>query len=456
MRYDNAWARFPSCSAEQNRIDLLNERSMKVGRRGGQPDGLGGDFLSPRVGGASRHRRTNDLLVSFDFPPAIGGAHKWLYELYSRWPTPVRVLTAAYSSDPREATQQTEFDCGIDNSLRISRRVGVMPHFDALSPKYLALLWKQCAAVRELAEVKGNTGFDSVTIHALRAVPDGIPAWLYCKSNSANARLVTFVHGEEVLVSKTSRQLSFLSRKVYEASDLVIANSENTRKLLMEAFPNVNSVCIHPGVDSNAFRIPERDRRRYREKFGWPRECVVVLTLARMEPRKNHSMVIRAIAELLKEQLPIALVCAGDGPDRADLEKLADSLGISQWVKFPGVVPEPEKPQLFASADIFAMPSISVGEMIEGFGIVFVEAAAAGVPTVCGLTGGQQEAIVHGKSGFAVEGASVDAVAGAIRKLATDVELRRSFGNEGLKLAEAHDWEVLVQKVRDEIAGCWR
>ena len=179
---------------------------MKVGRRGGQPTGVGGDFLSPRVDGASGHRLTNDVLVSFDFPPAIGGAHKWLYELYSRWPTPVRVLTAAYSSDARKSVEQIEFDRSIDNSLRISRRVSVMPHFDALSPKYLAQLWKQCAAVRELAELKRNRGFDSVTIHALRAVPDGIPAWLYCKSRPANARLVTFVHGEEVLVSKCRRR----------------------------------------------------------------------------------------------------------------------------------------------------------------------------------------------------------------------------------------------------------
>lgn len=429
---------------------------MKTRLRGDQLNSVAEQILDPQVDSSSRPRRMNDVVVSFDFPPTIGGAHKWLYELYSRWPTEVSVLTAAYSSDPRESNEQTQFDRGIHNSLRISRRMPVTPNFDALSPGYLARLWKQFSAIRELAALNRGSGFDAATIHALRAVPEGIPALLYCKSRPVRTRLVTFVHGEEVLVSQTSRQLSFLSRKVYEGSDLVIANSENTRKILTDAFPKVESVCIHPGVDSKTFRVGESERKKFREKLGWPQESVIVLTLARMEPRKNCSTVIRAIAGLRKENLPVTLVCAGDGPDRLELQKLAVNLGISQWVQFPGVVSEVDKPHLFASADIFAMPSISVGQMIEGFGIVFVEAAAAGLPTICGVTGGQQEAIAHGKSGLAVDGASVDAVADAIRRFANDKELRRRFGEEGLRLAEEHDWRVLVQRVRAEVALRWR
>lgn len=407
-----------------------------------------------RSGGRIEHAYMSDILVSFDFPPMIGGAHKWLYEIYSRWPAEVRVLTKEYSKDPQESSEQRAFDRQSHSLLRISRRACVLPRFEAVSLRYAFFLWKQVAAVKKLAGgVKGQDS-ERVTIHVLRAVPEGIPAWLYCKMHRSRTRLVTFVHGEEVLVSQTSRQLRFLARRVYEDSDLVIANSENTRKILGKAFPNVKSVCIHPGVDSRAFWADQRRRENYRRRLGWPEDTVIVLTLARMEARKNHAMVIRAVAKLRSEKMSVALICGGDGPERAHLVDLANNIGVSEWVRFVGAVSEQEKPELYAAADIFAMPSVTAGQMIEGFGIVFLEAAAAGLPTVCGNTGGQREAIWDGKSGYAVDGRSLEAVSQAIGRLVADPEMRHQFGDAGRKLAAEHDWDILQRKVWVEIEHC--
>lgn len=381
----------------------------------------------------------------------IGGAHTWLYEIYRRWPTEVRVLAAEYSKDHRESHEQREFDHSASGILKISRRARVLPQFDALSLRYASFLWDQLLAIREFAGNKGKQGPVRTTIHSLRAVPEGLPAWLYSKMHPRTTSLVTYVHGEEVLVTQTSRQLRFFARQIYEDSHLVIANSENTRRVLAEAFPQVRSVCIHPGVDTVSYRVARGERKRYRSLLGWPADTIVVLTLARMEPRKNHAMVIRAIAKLRAEQLPIALVCAGDGPERTKVEELAAKLGVSDWVRFIGQVSERDKPILYSAADIFAMPAITVGEMIEGFGIVFVEAAAAGLPTICGLTGGQREAIRDGETGYAVDGTSLDAVASGIRELATKPALRRRFGYAGLKLAAEHDWNVLSKKIQEEV-----
>lgn len=393
----------------------------------------------------------SDVLVSFDFPPTIGGAHKWLYDIYSRWPTEVQVLTAEFSKNPDKLNEQRAFDKHAGKLLSIHRRAGVLPHFDALSLKYPPLLWKQVAAIKDLAGTRSSQRADIARIHVLRAVPEGIPAWLYCKLRSRTTRLITFVHGEEVLVSQTSRQLRILARQIYEDSHLVIANSENTQNVLREMFPNVRSICIHPGVDTHEFQVQDGNREHYRRRFGWSEEIVIVLILARMEPRKNHSMVIRAISRLRSEKLPIALVCGGDGPERRYLENLTRDLGLSEWVRFVGIVPEHEKPHIYAAADIFAMPSITAGVMIEGFGIVLVEAAAAGLPTVCGITGGQREAIWDGVSGYAVDGESVDDVTEAIGQLARNPELRRRFGDAGRKLAAEHDWGVVIQEVWEKI-----
>ncbi len=393
----------------------------------------------------------SDVVVSFDFPPMIGGAHKWLYEIYSRWPTEVHVLTERYSKDPQKLREQRAFDGQAHNALKISRRARVLPRFDLFSVKYPGYLWGQVSAIGELLRAGKYDEANGSTLHALRAVPEGLAAWTYCRIHPGTTRLVTYVHGEEVLVSQTSRQLRLLSRRVYEDSDLLIANSESTRRILEHAYPNVKSVCIHPGVDAQSFRAARKLREGVRSRLGFQENTIVVLILARMEARKNHAMLIRAIAKLRQQGMPIALICGGDGPERETLDTLTSELGVSQNVRFVGAISEQEKPMIYSAADIFAMPSITVGQMIEGFGIVFIEAAAAGLPTICGRTGGQREAILEGISGFSVDGTVLDDVTEKIRQLAISPELRRQFGDVGQTLAEQHDWSVLVQKVQSEV-----
>ena len=393
----------------------------------------------------------SDVLVSYDFPPMIGGAHSWLYEIYRRWPTDVDVLTAKYSENENEAERQRSFDSISHGSLRVARRADTTHQIDLRSYHYLWSVWHQASQIGSLAGSHRSSGAEIGVIHALRAFPEGVAAWLCWRRNRRTRRLVTYVHGEEILVSQTSRQLAMLANRVYQDSDLVIANSENTRKLLARTYSRVESVSIHPGVDVKRFSQVWDLRQAYRTACGWPPKTAVVLTLARMEPRKNHAMVIRAVAKLRAEGVPVALICGGDGPERKALETLASDLNVAPWVQFTGSISEEEKPRLFSSADIFAMPSVSVGAMIEGFGIVFLEAAAAGLPTVCGNSGGQREAVLNGKSGFAVDGESLEAVADAIKQLASNSDLRHTLGDAGRRWAAENDWEVLGARVQSAV-----
>jgi len=159
-----------------------------------------------------------------------------------------------------------------------------------------------------------------------------------------------------------------------------------------------------------------------------------------MEARKNQAGVLRAIAELRRSGVDVAYVCAGDGQERAALTQLAGELGIAERVRFPGPVSEAQKRLLFASVDIHAMPSVQIGEMIEGFGIVFLEAAAAGVPSICGDSGGQTEAVRNGETGLVVDGRDPANIAAALRTLAVDSELRRGMGRNSRRWAADFDW----------------
>lgn len=391
----------------------------------------------------------SDVLVSYDFPPMIGGAHKWLYEIYRRWPTAVDVVAAKQHSAEIE-----EFDARPHGSLKIRRVAAVSSSIDFLSPEYLSSLCQQIRVISAAGKNARQLVPGTINLHALRAFPEGLAASAYRVMNRRNTRLITYAHGEEVLVSQTSRQLKLIAKHVYGNSDLVIANSVNTQEILYKSYPHAKSVCIHPGVDVKAFYSDASAKDAIKKKYGWSPETVVVLTLARMELRKNHAMVIRAAARLRDKGHSVSVICGGDGEERHNLEGLAKSLGVSEWVAFPGSVSEEQKPNLFASADVFAMPSITVGEMIEGFGIVFLEAAAAGLPTLCGKSGGQTEAVLHGISGFAVDGESLQEVSDALERLVQDEDCRRQLGREGRHFSEKFDWSVLEREVESRVKNC--
>jgi phosphatidylinositol alpha-1,6-mannosyltransferase len=232
---------------------------------------------------------------------------------------------------------------------------------------------------------------------------------------------------------------------------LIVANSESTRRLVNQLCPNGKTACVHPGVDPVSFQICAEEVAKYRASWKWPAGTVVLSTMARMEPRKNHRMGIEVLQKLRCEGIPLAFVCAGDGEERTRLEEMAKETGLREWIRFPGAISEQEKRLLFAASDIYVMPSIRVGEMIEGFGIVFLEAAAAGVPAVCGNTGGQPEAVLDMQTGIVVDGRDLNDVASAVRNLAINPQLRRNMGERGRLWAAEHAWEHVVERTREAI-----
>ncbi|MGH8132074.1 MAG: glycosyltransferase family 4 protein, partial [Steroidobacteraceae bacterium] len=371
--------------------------------------------------------------------------HLWLYEVYRRWRTGVQLLTVRYSTSGDEAERQREFDRLDHGALRIVRDAPPVGEINLLNVRCLAGFCSQVSAIRRLVRDR------NVRLHTLRAFPEGFAAYLYCKRHPYTSRLITYAHGEEVLIAQTSLQLKLMARRVYAAADLVIANSENTRRIVLELCPGARVTCVHPGVDAPAFIRDAREAAAFRARWNWPGDTVVVCTLARMEPRKNHAAVIRAVGELRKQGVPIAHVCGSEGPQQAQLTQIAAELGVAEWVRFTGRVADRDKPLIYCAADLYAMPSIRVGEMIEGFGIVFLEAAAAGRPSVAGNSGGQAEAVLDGRTGIVVDGTQADQVRAALERLARDPALRAEMGRAGRAWAARHDWPEVVRNIEAEI-----
>jgi phosphatidylinositol alpha-1,6-mannosyltransferase len=192
-------------------------------------------------------------------------------------------------------------------------------------------------------------------------------------------------------------------------------------------------VVVPPGVDHERFRpLDGAARRAARTRFGLPEDGFVVAAVSRLVPRKGFDVLIRAAARLGRTHPDLLVAVAGDGRDRGRLERLASQTGAP--VRFLGRVSDGDLPLVYGCADLFAMLCRNrwFGLEQEGFGIVFLEAAAAGVPQVAGRSGGAHEAVVDGRTGLVVDPSDEIAVAGALARLADDAPLRAAMAEAGL------------------------
>jgi phosphatidylinositol alpha-1,6-mannosyltransferase len=172
----------------------------------------------------------------------------------------------------------------------------------------------------------------------------------------------------------------------------------------------------------------------------------VLLTLARLEPRKGVDMVIRALRAVLKTHPNALYIIAGGGDDRPRLEKLALDEGVGKHVHFAGAVDGPAKAALFSLADAFVMPARREGNSVEGFGIVYLEAAWYGVPSLAGREGGAVDAVRDGETGLLCNGDDLADVRRQILRLLDDAALKKKLSAGAAARARgAAQWTNAVQ-----------
>ncbi|MCB1015474.1 MAG: glycosyltransferase family 4 protein, partial [Acidimicrobiales bacterium] len=179
----------------------------------------------------------------------------------------------------------------------------------------------------------------------------------------------------------------------------------------------------------------------------------LVVSLSRLVPRKGMDVLIRSAARLAPGRPDLRVAIAGSGRDRARLERLVEDTGAP--VRLLGRVPDADLPDLYGCADVFAMLCRSRwgGLEQEGFGIVFLEAAACGVAQVAGDSGGSAEAVVHGETGLVVDDpGDPEAVADALAVLLDDPEARARMGRAARRRAESDfAYEVLVDRLAEAL-----
>jgi phosphatidylinositol alpha-1,6-mannosyltransferase len=207
---------------------------------------------------------------------------------------------------------------------------------------------------------------------------------------------------------------------------------------------------VPPGVDCARFHpISVAARVEMRRRFGLPDRAPLVLGVSRLVPRKGFDVLIEAAALIAPRHPGLVVAIGGSGRDETRLRRLAERHRAP--VRFLGRVAEADLAALHASADVFAMVCRTrwAGLEQEGFGIVFVEAAAAGVAQLAGRSGGAAEAVLHEETGLVVEHpGDPNVVAIALGRLLDDDVLRARLGTAARQRAEREfSYDVLAGRL---------
>ena len=170
-----------------------------------------------------------------------------------------------------------------------------------------------------------------------------------------------------------------------------------------------------------------------------------LITVARLDKRKNHEKIIMALRNLKQIYPDIIYTCIGYGEEEENIKKLVKELNLEEQVLFLRNISQDLKNALVAKSNIFVMPSIVYKKSVEGFGIAYIEAAQYGIPSIGGKDGGAADAIINCKTGLIVDGNNLDAVYSAINKL-LDENKFIEFGKAAKENSANFHWDSVIQK----------
>lgn len=368
-------------------------------------------------------RRT--LLVTNDFPPDVGGIQNYLADYAARLPAnAIEILTRTPPMDP------TAHDAAL-------------PYAVHRNPAQVLLPTR--AVARHMQELIREREIETVWFGA--AAPLGLlgPA----AREAGASRIIATTHGHEVgwTLSPPSRGLL---RRIFVAADVVTYISEYTRdRLSPHVPPGVELLNLPSGIDTQNFRPDVAARARLRERYHLG-QAPTVVCVSRLVPRKGQDLLIK-IWPAVAEAVPGArLVIVGTGWYGKRLARMHRASPARHLITPVGEVPGDELHAYMALGDVFAMPcrTRNFGADVEGLGIVFLEAAAVGLPVVAGDSGGAPETVLDGVSGLVVNGRDDAQVTDAIIQLLMDPERRAAMGQAGREFMEASwTWPHLVERL---------
>ena len=252
------------------------------------------------------------------------------------------------------------------------------------------------------------------------------------------------IHGKEINHPKGSFQNKKIV-KVLNNVEKIIANSEYTKNLAINiGIDQTKIVVINPGVNpAKELNKKSLDKVESLLKIKTPR----LITVARLDKRKNHEKVLMALRNLKQIYPDIVYICVGYGEEEENIKKLVKELDLEAQVMFFKDISNDLKNALVAKSNIFVMPSIIHKKSVEGFGIAYVEAAQYSIPSIGGKDGGAADAIDHEKTGLICDGNSLHDIYSSINSMLENKKYLE-FGKNAKEFVNKFQWSRIIEEYK--------
>lgn len=375
------------------------------------------------------------IIISYIYPnrlnPMLGIFVRQQSKYIAREGHEIHILTTGSSQDKEEEV--------VDNT-RVHRLINID---NKLSLKGLLFSLK---CMKMIASLNKKSGIDFVIQNfvGLNTILIGTVTKLLKK------KFIVVSHGTSWELPKKNFMKNLIIKTALFMPDKIICVSKKTEELLEPNAKRNKLVVINNGIDPEWLK-PDINKEKFRKKLGIDNK-LILLSVCSLVPKKGIDIIIKALPKITKKFPNLVYLIIGDGPEKENLKNLTNKLGLGKNIKFLGTKIGNELANYYNLCDIFILMSRDLKNTIESFGIVYIEASYFGKPVIAGLSGGTQDAVVDGKTGFLVKPDDVESLAEKTALLIKNRKLRENLGDAGRKrVVGGFLWKHNVRKLMDEI-----
>ncbi|MFA6271525.1 MAG: glycosyltransferase family 4 protein [Patescibacteria group bacterium] len=370
------------------------------------------------------------LLITTDFPPKIGGVSEYLSQICSRLPREnITVLTTAEdNSDIFDAKQ---------NYRIIRKKLFSTSYF--VWPKWILLLRNACRLVK-------SNNFRQILVGQI--LPVGTVALII--NYLFKIPYIVSTHAMDITILESSPRKTWLAKKILNRSTQIITVSHYTKSKITDLGIVENKIIIISPATDILEHSTNDQRKELSDKYHLHNKRIL-LTVGRIIERKGHMDVLKALPDIIKLVPNVNYVITSEGPYKAVLEDYILKNNLENHVTFIGTISRDELPSLYQLSELFVMPTrVLANNDVEGFGIVYLEANAFGIPVIAYNSGGVSDAVLHKKTGLLVEPKKPSEIAKCVINLLGDTAYAKQLGEQGKKrVKEQFGWNAKAQAFRD-------
>lgn len=368
------------------------------------------------------------LIITLEYPPTIGGIATYVHDLADALDPEQTVVLAPHHVDEKAWDEAVPY--------KVIRK-------QLLFPKIIWPRWiKLCLLARKIVK---QEGIELIMIqHALPAGYAGIFVKKFLK-----VPFLLFSHGTDLVAGTATKWKKRMITKVSEAAEQIIFNSESLKRRYLRVLPmfEEKSLVMYPCPEEDFLTPPEEAKIDELRGMYALKGKETILTVSRITDGKGFPHLVRMMPEILKRHPHLVWLIVGGGDKKQELMKLINEAKLQNVVRFIGEIPHKDLKTFYYLADLFVLLTHPDEGREEGLGLVFLEAAAAGLPTVAGKSGGVEEAVLHTQTGVVVDIYQGDpAVIDAIDTMMNEKEYAATLGKQAKdRIMADFRWEKQVQ-----------